>query len=194
MKDSKFWIWFIPLFAIACIGIYLLLSKSTQTGNNTDNVSDAIKIKEEYLKGNNNYYNVNLSDNNVYKYINVNDLKELINSKEGLVFIGNSKDNITRKNIVVLDEVVSSTSIPEVYYIDLKDINEEVKKIILEKANVDNINSGTLIAVESGKILNFYYPSFIENNKDLSSEERKKIFNDYKGIVDHFIEECNEDC
>lgn len=189
MKDSKFWIWFIPLFLIVSIGIYFALSKSVQK-NSIELKSDAIKIKEEYLKYNDDYYNVNLSNSNVYKYIDINNLKEVLNNKDGLIFIGDSKNNISRKNLVVLNDVVSSTSVPEVYYINITD---EIINIIKEKKN-SNIYSGTLVAVQGGNILNVYYPNFILDNRELNENDREKLFNEYKEIVNKFIEECDENC
>ena len=193
MKNSKFWIWFIPLLLIASIGIYVALSKNTNNSTN-NNTSDAIKIKEEYSKNNNNYYVVNLNDTNVYKYISVSDLKELLNKKDGLVFIGDTTNNIARKNIYVLNDVVSSTSVPEVYYIDIKELNDEIRNILKDKKEINNINAGTLIAVQGGNILNVYYPDYVGNNKELSTEEKEKLNKTYREIVKKFIEECDENC
>ena len=193
MKDSKFWVWFIPLFVIICVGIYCMLVKTTlkNTNNSNNIVKDAKEIKELYAKNNNDYYLVNLSENNVYKYISKDNLKELLNNKEGLIFVGDPNNNIARKNIVVLNDVVSSTSVPQVYYIDA--INE-YKNIIIEKDDSVSLEPGTLIAVEGGKILNDYYPNYVSDDKELKDAERETLFNTYKEIVNKFIEECDENC
>ena len=125
MKDSKFWIWFIPLFLIVSVGLYFMLTKSMKN-NNVNLNNDALSIKEEYQKNNDNYFNVELSNYNVYKYISNDDIKKLLDNKDGLVFIGDATNNISRKCIVVLNEVVSSTSVPEVNYINIKNINDEL--------------------------------------------------------------------
>lgn len=193
MKESKFWIWFIPLLLIASIGIYVMLSRNANNNEN-NNTSDAIKIKEEYSKNNNNYYEVNLNDNNVYKYIGTSDLKELLNKNDGLVFVGDTTNNITRKNIYVLNDVVLSTSVPEVNYIDIKDVSDEIINVLKDKKEINNIKAGTLIAVQGGNILNIYYPDYVENNKELSTEENDKLNKTYREIVKKFIEECDENC
>ena len=193
MKESKFWVWFIPLFLTACIGIYFMINK-TINRNEVKTNTDAIKIKEEYLADNNNYFTVNLSDNNVYKYINKKDLMETLEKKDGLIFIGNPKNNITRKNIVVLNDVVSSTSVPEIYYIDIKDIDDDLNDYLSDEKDINTIKSGTLISVEDGEILKVYYPTFVIDNKELTTNERDNLFNSYKEIVNKFIEECDENC
>ena len=191
MKDSKFWVWFIPLFIIASIGIYFLVSKNT---NNNQVNTDAVKIKEEYLRENEKYYSVSLSNNNVYKYISNKEMKELLERKEGLILIGSPSNNIARKNIVVLNDVVSSTSVPQVYYINYNDISDDLLDYLDEEKDINNIKVGTLISVQDGEILKVYYPEFIVDNNELTEHEKSRLFNEYKEIVNKFIEECDENC
>ena len=193
MKDSKFWIWFIPLFLIVCVGIYVMLVRNSQ---NTDQheTNDAIEIKEEYAKYNDEYFNVNLSDGNVYKNINEDGIKDILENKDGLIFIGDAKNNISRKNIVILNNVVLSTSIPEVNYFDKNKINDEFNNYLISKLNVDNILSGTLIATQGGKILNVYYPSYVIDNTELSDNEKQTLTDEYHKIIEKFIEACDENC
>ena len=88
MKQSKFWIWFIPLFVIASIGIYFMLIRNNNVkpnnNENNNNQKDAISIKNGYTQNNDIYYVVDISDNNVYKYIDENNLKELLDKKLNL--------------------------------------------------------------------------------------------------------------
>ncbi len=193
MKDSKFWIWFIPLFLIVSVGLYFMLTKSMKN-NNVNLNNDALSIKEEYQKNNDNYFNVELSNYNVYKYISNDDIKKLLDNKDGLVFIGDATNNISRKCIVVLNEVVSSTSVPEVNYINIKNINDELSDYFEEKIGNSKIDAGTLISVDDGNILKVYYPDFVLDNKELTNEEKNNLFNSYKEIVNNFIEECDENC
>ena len=193
MKDSKFWILFIPLFLIVSVGLYFMLTKSMKN-NNVNLNNDALSIKEEYQKNNDNYFNVELSNYNVYKYISNDDIKKLLDNKDGLVFIGDATNNISRKCIVVLNEVVSSTSVPEVNYINIKNINDELSDYFEEKIGNSKIDAGTLISVDDGNILKVYYPDFVLDNKELTNEEKNNLFNSYKEIVNNFIEECDENC
>ena len=192
MKNSKFWIWFIPLFVILCIGIYINLSRNSQ--NNNNNITDSVKIKEEYIKDNDKYYNVELSDTNVYKYIDTNTLNDIFNNKDGLLFIGDKTSNMARKDITVLNDVVSSTSILQVYYVDVNDLNDDLKNIINEKTDNVEISGGTLIAVQGGKVLNIFNPKYTINSTELSDSEKLLLYNDYKDIINNFVEECNENC
>lgn len=192
MKNSKFWIWFIPLIVILCVGIYINLSRNNQ--NNNNNITDSVKIKEEYIKDNDKYYKVELSDTNVYKYIDTNTLNDIFNNKDGLLFIGDKTSNMARKDITVLNDVVSSTSILEVYYVDVNDLNDDLKNIINEKTDNFEISGGTLIAVQGGKVLNIFNPKYTINSTELSDSEKLLLYNDYKDIVNNFVEECNENC
>lgn len=193
MKNSKFWIWFIPLFVILCIGIYINLSRNNPNNNN-NNITDSVKIKEEYIKDNDKYYNVELSDTNVYKYIDTNTLNDIFNNKDGLLFIGDKTSNMARKDITVLNDVVSSTSILQVYYVDVNDLNDDLKNIINEKTDNVEISGGTLIAVQGGKVLNIFNPKYTINSTELSDSEKLLLYNDYKDIVNNFVEECDENC
>ena len=194
MKKSKFWIWFIPLFLIGSFGIYCMLKKYVNNNDNNNESNNSINIKELYSKNNNDYYAVNLSDTHVYKYTNNEELKELLNKNDGLIFIGDANNNKARKDLVVLNDVVSSTSVPQVFYINKSDINDELNKILKEKTNESDIVAGTLISVEKGNILKVFYPNYVLDNKELPVGERELLFDDYKGIVNKFIETCNEDC
>ena len=193
MKDSKFWIWFIPLFLIFCVGIYIMLVRNTQNVSQ-QSMTDAIEIKNQYLNDNNEYFNIELSDNNVYKYATEDIIKELLNNKDALIFIGDVKSNISRKNILVLNDVVSSTSIPQVYYYDKNKIIDEFNSYLIQKLDVDVISSGTLIAIQNGKVLNVYYPSYVSDNKVLSDNEKQTLMDEYQKIIDDFIEACDENC
>ena len=160
MKDSKFWIWFIPLFLITCVGLFILLSKNKEENKPQDNRSDSIKIKEEYQKYNNesSYVSVELSDNNAYKYSDNNKTKELLDSSDVIIFLGDPKNNASRKAIVSLNDAVVQTSIPQIYYYDLTKIDDEFTNYLKGKFNVDKLFAGSTFAVQKGNVLSYYYP------------------------------------
>lgn len=190
MKDSKFWVWFVPLFIVVCVGLYFMIDKNINRNRVPVN-TDAQAIKEEYARGNEDYYMVSLGSSNVYKFIKSKDLKEL---NEGLVFVGDASNNVVRKSILILNDVVSSTSVPQVYYIDIKDFDDDLVDFFEEEKEVSNIKAGTLISLQDKEILKIYYPNNVLDNKELSEEEKNSLYNIYREIVDNFIEECDEDC
>ena len=156
--------------------------------------SDSIKIKNEYSNYNNEYYNVILSDHNVYKLISENELKDILNKKDGLIFFGNSKNNISRKAILELNEVISSTSIPQVYYLDINSISSDLKNELFNKLNINNILGGTLISIQGGEVLNVFYPKNINDDKELTDQEKQFLQDNYKSISEAFVEACDENC
>lgn len=196
MKDSKFWIWFIPLFLIVSVGLYFMLNRNFQNANYTNNTNgtdyinkDAKLIKEEFAKLNDKgYYEVNLSENNAFKYYDLENIKSWLDENR-IIFIGSSTDDSSRKAIKLIDEAVSTTSIKEVYYIDASKLTDEQKSVIVNKLdtyelvpNTYKLKLGTLITIKDKELLNE-----LVYNKDISLEK-------YQEVIKDFIEECDENC
>ena len=196
MKDSKFWIWFIPLFLITCVGLFILLSKNKEENKPQDNRSDSIKIKEEYQKYNNesSYVSVELSDNNAYKYSDNNKTKELLDSSDVIIFLGDPKNNSSRKAIVSLNDAVVQTSIPQIYYYDLTKIDDEFTNYLKGKFNVDKLFAGSTFAVQKGNVLSYYYPEDLDNDKSLTDSEKSDLLSVYQNLISDFIDACDDNC
>lgn len=196
MKDSKFWIWFIPLFLITCVGLFILLSKNKEENKPQDNRSDSIKIKEEYQKYNNesSYVSVELSDNNAYKYSDNNKTKELLDSSDVIIFLGDPKNNASRKAIVSLNDAVVQTSIPQIYYYDLTKIDDEFTNYLKGKFNVDKLFAGSTFAVQKGNVLSYYYPEDLDNDKSLTDSEKSDLLSVYQHLISDFIDACDDNC
>jgi len=186
MKKSNFWIWFIPIILIVCVGIYFMINKVNEKNiiNNTNIVDkkDAIKIKEEYenLNDKDNNIKVNLSENNSYIYATKDNLEKLFSGENGVLFVGNKNDNISRKTITILEEAISSTSIPNVYYVDsegdlLSKVNEKVGA---------NIKNGTIVTVKGGNVLESYFENL----------EHDELLKNYRKVIQSLIEACDENC
>ena len=196
MKDSKFWIWFIPLFIILSVGIYIMLNKNFQNTNYINNTNDtdyinkdAKLIKEEFEKLNDKgYYEVRLSENNAFKYYDLENIKSWLDENR-IIFIGSSTDDNSRKAIKLIDEAVSSSSVKEVYYIDASKLTDDQKSVIVNKLdtyelvpNTYKLKLGTLITAKDKKLFND-----LVYNKDITLEK-------YQEIIKDFIEKCDENC
>ena len=120
MKNSKFWIWFIPLFLVVCIGLYNMVVIANK--NKVVEVKDAEVIKELYSKQNDSLIKVELSDNNNYVLSDKEVLEKLFN-ENGILYLGDASSLSSRKNVVLLDEVVSSTSIDKIYFVNISNIH-----------------------------------------------------------------------
>jgi len=186
MKDSKFWVWFIPLFIIVAIGLYLSISL-TDNSLTAEVKTDSAKIKEEYenLNGSEALIDVSLSENNVYQYATNDNIKDLLDNKRGILFIGLNNDNVSRNNIMILNDVIMSTNINDVYYYDINNIDDDINAYLINKLNISNIKNGLVIVYKDGDILN------IIDSKDLNNDELSKIYHD---AVAELIEQCDESC
>ena len=192
-SKSQFWIYFIPILLIACCGIFMLLQKSNE--NIKEEKKDSIRIKEEYEELNNNYSNVSLGEENVFVYADLNTIKDLFNGKDGIIYIGTPSSYSARKTISILNEVVNTTSIEKIYYIDTKNMDSDLNILLLNKLNIIKINPATIVTVQGGSILNNYslYHK-LENKNEISEEEKENVINEYKNILRTFVEACDENC
>jgi thiol-disulfide isomerase/thioredoxin len=163
IKNSKFWIWYIPFLIIICITIWGLLMTS-KAKNNT--IKDSEKFMNEYaeLNGKTNESNgsaypiVSLDKNNPFVYATDDDIKNLFTSGTGVIYFGFPECPWCRNLVPVLNNSIASTSISKVYYYNIKNIRSKIT------ANDD----GTL-ANESGT--DFYY--YLLNKLDAYLTEYK---------------------
>ena len=198
MKESKFWIWFIPLFLILCIGIYLLLVKAnTISNNNQENTAkintDAISIKEEYEKLNEESIKVSLSQNNSYVFINKDSIEELFN-KDGILYFGEYSSYASRKNVSLLNDVVATTNINKIYFINIARVDDDYNTYLKEKLNVDKINPGDTYLIKDNQVINSIKVDKYDNDKELTKEQTDKLILEYQEKIYDLIEKCDESC
>jgi len=192
MKNSKFWKWFIPLILLASFGIYNLLNFANNLNTKEETAKVVSNIKDDYETLNDHYLKVEINKNNVYYKASIDEIKKVLDS-EGTIIFANPKDNVSRKIITILNNVVEQTSIDKVYYFDSDYLNDEFKTYLKDKLQVD-ILPGTLITVSKGEILKIYYPNAINNDKELKSNEESKLKKEYQEIIENVIEKCDESC
>lgn len=192
-KGSKFWIYFIPLILIVCFGIFTILEKNKQEVK--EEKSDSVKIKEEYEELNNSYGEVKIGEQNAFVYASLKDVKTIFDEGDGIIFLGTPSSFAARKTIVLLNDVINTTSIEKVYYIDTKTMDSDLNILLLNKLEIVKVNPGTIITVQGGKILNNYslYHKY-ENRNELSEDEKEATLSEYKNIVGAFVEACDENC
>ena len=204
MKNSKFWIWFIPMFLIICTGIFILLIWNKDNIDNNDakkqgtNDAETIKYEYELLNNDKNMVVVNLSKNNSYKSINDGEIKNIFDGNDAIIYLGNVSDNVARKTISILDEAIAQTSIENVYYIELSDKDNSSSDSLFinnlsDKSDVKNINPGTLITIQKGDVLNVYVPN-VKDNLEVTKEEHDYLLKEYQKQIKIFIEACDENC
>lgn len=171
---SKFFIWYIPLLIVMCC---FIVFKLVSINNKKLNLSDLY----------------NISENNVYKVIKEDELKEIIEKKTGIVLFA-TPNNIASKNVVVLlNDVVMKTNIPEVYYYDINDINADLKEYLLNtlKGKIESIDKSTVLYINTGDIYKVYQET---RDYELTEEEKEKLRNDFQDTIMDFVNTCDESC
>jgi len=201
IKNSKFWIWFIPFLLIICIAVWSMLVYLKNKNNTT---SDAYKFRTEYAELNNQtnesngktYPTVDLNNNNPFVYASVDDIKNLFDNGTGVIYFGFPTCPWCRNLVPVLNEAVNNTSIEKVYYYNIKSIRSSISfddnnKLVNEKGNdfyyylLDKLDSYLT-----------EYTIKDKNNKDYDTKEKRlyaptvvfvkegKIIGVHEGTVD----------
>lgn len=191
MKNSKFWIWFIPLFLVVCIGLYNMVAIASK--KKEVEVKDAEVIKELYSKQNDSLIKVELSDNNNYVLSDKEDLEKLFNDN-GILYLGDASSLSSRKNVVLLDEVVSSTSIDKIYFINISNIDEQLTNYLKEKLEVDSLDAGNVYLIKQGIVINEITANDLNNDKELNDKEKETLQLEYQEKILDLIEKCDENC
>jgi hypothetical protein len=191
MKNSKFWIWYIPLFLVVCIGLYNMVAIASK--KKEVEVKDSAVIKELYSKQNDSLIKVELSDNNNYVLSDKEDLEKLFNDN-GILYLGDALSLSSRKNVVLLDEVVSSTSIDKVYFVNISNIDEQLTNYLKEKLEVDSLDAGNVYLIKQGIVINEITANDLNNDKELSDKEKETLQLEYQEKILDLIEKCDENC
>ena len=191
MKNSKFWIWFIPLFLVVCIGLYNMVVIASK--NKEIEVKDSEVIKELYSKQNDSLIKVELSDNNNYVLSDKEVLEKLFNDN-GILYLGDALSLSSRKNVVLLDEVVSSTSIDKIYFVNISNIDEQLTNYLKDKLEVDSLDAGNTYLIKQGIVINEITANDLNNDKELSDKEKETLQLEYQEKILDLIEKCDENC
>lgn len=191
MKNSKFWIWFIPLFVVVCIGLYNMVSIASKKP--VVEVKDSEVIKELYSKQNDSLIKVELSDTNNYVLSNKEVLEKLFNDN-GILYLGDASSLSSRKNVVLLDEVVSSTSIDKIYFVNISNIDEQLTNYLKEKLEVDSLDAGNVYLIKQGIVINEITANDLNNDKELNDKEKETLQLEYQEKIIDLIEKCDENC
>lgn len=178
IKNSKFWIWFIPFLLIICIAVWSML---VYLKNKNTTTSDAYKFRTEYAELNNQtnesngktYPTVELNNNNPFVYASVDDIKNLFDNGTGVIYFGFPTCPWCRNLVPILNEAVNNTSIEKVYYYNIKSIRSSISfddnnKLVNEKG--DDFYYYLLDKLDS------YLTEYTikdKNNKDYDTKEKR---------------------
>lgn len=125
---------------IIVLGAFFLLKNNN---NNPKGSADAIKFKEEYESLNNSirqsdgelYNNIELSEDNPIKYIDIEEALEVLESKKAIIYIGANWCPWCRSSLPVMFDVAKDLNIDTIYYLNIDDEKStfEIKDGALQK-------------------------------------------------------------
>lgn len=195
------------ILMISTIIIVLKNRKQELDKENKKINQDAIKFKNEYEELNGTvrekdghiYNNVNISENNPIIYITLEELVNILNSGEGIVFISNPTCPYCRASIPSLLEVARDLKVDKIYYYNTKSKNEnykELTKTLLDKDIIkrneeenDEWNIPQVLNIKNGEILlslkGTAYTLENEQTKydELTKEQKSYIYKAYYTIL-----------
>ena len=158
-----------------CIGCGKKVSKNTFRS-----VYEKYNDSDEYI-------NLNLESADLIKYSSVKEINDIIDNGSGVIYFGSPKDNVSRRVIDILLDVVNNTDLNKIYYFDsLNSING--------LDDIENKKLPLVLFVLEGKIVS-YRVGTIGDKVDLSEDEIIEIYNFYTDGVHMVLQDaCDESC
>ena len=153
----------------------------------TDKNKKTNKFEQEIKKYNDSNIKVELNNVDIVKYVNKEKINKIIKSDTGVIMIGNTNDDITRRAISVLLDSAGNTDLNTIYYINSIDGIEGID-------NIENKNIPLVLFVLDGEILD-YHIGTLDNKIDLTEDETIELYNIYsEGIHKVLQDACDESC
>ena len=84
----------------------------------------------------------------------VKEVLEKLFKDNGVLYLGDALSLSSRKNVVLLDEVVSSTSIDKIYFVNISNIDEQLTNYLKDKLEVDSLDAGNAYLIKQGIVIN----------------------------------------
>ena len=133
--------------------------------------SDAVKFKKEYeeLNGKKSstgeeYISLDIDKDNIIKYGSVDEIIDIIKSNTGVIYFGYSECLKCRNVVDVLLDVSGSTSVDNIYYLNVKDIRDRLS--IDENNNIITEVETTEEYKELLEVLDSVLDEYILKDKD----------------------------
>lgn len=148
-KDQKILIIIIAIIVViaSIFGVYAYKHKDEKKCKTEE--TDAIKFKREYEEFNDKnydngkaYFNVNLSNKNLFKYISEEDAVKFLKEGTGVIYFGFPQCPWCRSLVPYLEEIGKEYGIEKIYYLNIRDIRDtykvEDKKVVVDKKGTDS--------------------------------------------------------
>ena len=185
-------------FSIVAIIIILLIVFKNQIFYIQNNITDNLKFQREYL---------NVSEDNVFKYITIEDTISLLKGGTGIVYFGFASCPWCKAYVPILNEVTKENKVGTIYYYDIKDIRakntkeyQELVKILSDYLSSDmdenkRIYVPDVYFVKNGKIIGHNNDTSIISGADTSSYYTEEVKENLKLKLTELMrktEDCND--
>lgn len=163
---------------INLLSIMLLLIVILTGCESKKELTDALKFKQEYENLNNSKNSdntsklpiVNIDEDNVIKYATIDDIKEILEGKTGVIYFGFPECPWCRNMVSVLLDAADITGIDTIYYYNNVDMRD--KKSLDENGNIITEKEGT---EEYEYIISKLY-DYLGEYKGLNDDSIKRLY------------------
>ena len=147
--------------------VILLVAFITGCGDNNKKCNtNALKFKEEYEKYNK-VLKIDIKDDNPMVKMNTKNIINKIDSSNGILFLGNSKDKDSRTLVKELLKVAKDYDCEIIYYYNIDDIKDDnVYNELQNKLVEDKLKNNIVIFYKKGEITK--YQEYVNNIKELN--------------------------
>lgn len=176
-KDRKQLILLITVIVLlsSAFGVYAFLHKDGKTCKTEE--TDAIKFKREYEEfngkkyesNNEDYFEVKLSTNNLFKYIKAKDAVKFLKEGTGVIYFGFPQCPWCRTIVPYLEDTGKTLGVKQIYYLNIHELRDDYevdgKKVVQTKKGTDEY-------YEILQVLDKYLKDYKvkdENNKEYST-------------------------
>ena len=182
-KDKKQFIVLIAVIVLlaSAFGVYAFLHKGEKTCKNEE--TDAIKFKREYEEFNGkkyensdiSYFEVKLTNNNLFKYIKAKDAVKFLKEGTGVIYFGFPQCPWCRTLVPYLEDTGKTLGVKQIYYLNIHDIRDDYA---VEDKKVVQSQKGTDEYYEILKVLDKYLKEYKvkDDNKKEYSTGVKRLY------------------
>lgn len=152
------------------------------------------KFKKEYEQFNNKYLTVTIKEKNPMVYSNIEEIKNIMNNKSGLIYLGNPESNSCRESIEILIEAAKQTGLKKIYYLNTKDLNFDEEKYDIFKKYISDFNGIKLIFVKDKQNIGVIESSDTDY-KPMTENEKDELLKIYRNSIHEMLGDlCDQSC
>lgn len=129
--------------ALVLIGVVFLIFGIKDAINfiKGQTISDPVQFSKDFRE---------ISEDNIYKYIDVSKAEKILNDESGVILIGSKSDAWMHVLVSPLNDILKE-NVESIYYLEIETIQDDDYKILEEK--IQSLNSPCIIIIKNGEII-----------------------------------------